>query len=54
MEFWPLIKVVRIQTKADVLSTGAVIVDLPGVQDSNTARAAVAERYMKQCTGESM
>lgn len=28
MEFWPLIKVVRIFTKAPVLSTGAVIVDL--------------------------
>ena len=28
MEFWPLIKVVRISTKADALSTGAVIVDL--------------------------
>jgi hypothetical protein len=52
MEFWPLIKVVRIYTKADVLSTGAVLVDLPGVHDSNTARTAVTERYMKDCTGE--
>ncbi|KAF8866379.1 hypothetical protein BDZ45DRAFT_639507 [Acephala macrosclerotiorum] len=51
MEFWPLIKVVRIYTKADCLSTGAVIVDLPGVHDSNAARAAVAQGYMKQCTG---
>ncbi|KUJ22436.1 uncharacterized protein LY89DRAFT_714238 [Mollisia scopiformis] len=51
MEFWPLIKVVRIYTKADCLSTGAVIVDLPGVHDSNAARAAVAAGYMKQCTG---
>ena len=50
-EFWPLIKVVKIYTKADALSTGAVIVDLPGVHDSNAARAAVAEGYMKQCTG---
>ncbi|KAI7199100.1 hypothetical protein D0869_07257 [Hortaea werneckii] len=50
-EFWPLIKVVKIYTKADALSTGAVIVDLPGVHDSNAARAAVAENYMKQCTG---
>ncbi|KAI7481324.1 hypothetical protein KC351_g6460 [Hortaea werneckii] len=50
-EFWPLIKVVKICTKADALSTGAVIVDLPGVHDSNAARAAVAENYMKQCTG---
>ncbi|KAI1383566.1 uncharacterized protein F4822DRAFT_421029 [Hypoxylon trugodes] len=51
MEYWPLIKVVRIYTKADALSTGAVIVDLPGVQDSNAARAAVAQKYMKSCTG---
>ena len=50
-EFWPLIKVVRIYTKADALSTGAVIVDLPGVHDSNAARAAVADGYMKECTG---
>lgn len=52
MGFWPLIKVVRIYTKADVLSTGAVIVDLPGVQDSNAARAAVAAGYIKKCTGK--
>ncbi|KAF1980770.1 hypothetical protein K402DRAFT_343737 [Aulographum hederae CBS 113979] len=51
MEFWPLIKVVRIFCKSAALSTGAVIVDLPGVQDSNTARASVAQGYMKQCTG---
>lgn len=51
MEYWPLIRVVRIYTKADALSTGAVIVDLPGVQDSNAARAAVAQQYMKACTG---
>ncbi|KAK7739253.1 hypothetical protein SLS62_011259 [Diatrype stigma] len=51
MEYWPLIKVVRIYTKASALSTGAVIVDLPGVQDSNAARAAVAANYQKSCTG---
>lgn len=51
MEYWPLIKVVKIYTKADALSTGAVIVDLPGVHDSNAARAAVAQGYIKQCTG---
>ncbi|MCJ1387289.1 hypothetical protein MMC18_000130 [Xylographa bjoerkii] len=51
MEFWPLIKVVRIFVKSPALATGAVIVDLPGVHDANAARAAVAEGYMKQCTG---
>ncbi|KAI0448945.1 hypothetical protein F5B21DRAFT_509652 [Xylaria acuta] len=51
MELWPLIKVVRIYTKADVLSSGAVIVDLPGVKDSNAARAAVAGKYIEKCNG---
>ena len=51
MEFWPLIKVVRLYVRAPALSTGAVIVDLPGVHDSNQARAAVAQNFMKQCTG---
>ncbi|KAK0668719.1 nuclear GTPase SLIP-GC [Cercophora samala] len=51
IEYWPLIKVVRIYTKAAALSTGACLVDLPGVQDSNAARAAVAANYMKACTG---
>ena len=50
-EFWPLITVVKIYTKAEALATGVVIVDLPGVHDSNAARAAVAEGYMKQCSG---
>ncbi|KAK6219041.1 hypothetical protein LQW54_002543 [Pestalotiopsis sp. IQ-011] len=49
LQYWPLIKVVRMFIKADVLSTGAVIVDLPGVQDSNAARTAVAENYIKNC-----
>jgi hypothetical protein len=51
MEYWPLIKVVRLYVKSEALSTGAVIVDLPGVHDSNAARAAVAERYIQQCSG---
>ena len=51
MEFWPLIRVVRIHVKSPALATGAVIVDLPVVHDANAARAAVAEGYMKQCTG---
>lgn len=49
MEYSPLVKIVRIFCKAPVLDTGAVLVDLPGVQDSNAARAAVAESYIKTC-----
>ncbi|KAE8352011.1 hypothetical protein BDV28DRAFT_162005 [Aspergillus coremiiformis] len=47
---WPLIRVVRIFVKAKALSTGAVLVDLPGLFDSNPARVAVAEDYMKKCS----
>ncbi|OJJ36596.1 hypothetical protein ASPWEDRAFT_170108 [Aspergillus wentii DTO 134E9] len=50
MGLWPLIRVVRIYVKAAALATGAVLVDLPGVFDSNAARVAVAEDYMKQCS----
>ena len=32
-----------------MLSTGAVLVDLPGVRDSNAARAKVAEKYLQNC-----
>jgi hypothetical protein len=37
MEYWPLIKVVRIYTKAAALSTGAVIVDLVSLVDSSSS-----------------
>ncbi|WEW55281.1 hypothetical protein PRK78_000710 [Emydomyces testavorans] len=50
IEFWPLIRVVRVYVKAPVLKTGAVLADLPGVQDSNPARAEVANRYLKECS----
>lgn len=49
--FWPLIKVVNIYVKSPVLSAGALLVDLPGMYDSNVARAAVAANYMKETTG---
>ncbi|KAK3399245.1 hypothetical protein B0T20DRAFT_194866 [Sordaria brevicollis] len=51
MEFWPLIKVVRIFVKSQILEPGLVLVDLPGVQDSNAARSAVASKYIEECTG---
>ncbi|RPA75505.1 hypothetical protein BJ508DRAFT_332024 [Ascobolus immersus RN42] len=51
VEYWPLIKVVRVYVRSEVLKSGAVIVDLPGVHDQNAGRSAVAERYMRKCTG---
>ncbi|KAK3990181.1 hypothetical protein QBC44DRAFT_395114, partial [Cladorrhinum sp. PSN332] len=51
MEFWPLIKVIKIFVKSSTLESGLVLVDLPGVQDSNAARAAVASKYIENCSG---
>ena len=46
---WPLIRKVQLKGPWSVLSTGAVLVDLPGVRDSNAARAKVAETYLQNC-----
>ncbi|KAK4455827.1 hypothetical protein QBC34DRAFT_453465 [Podospora aff. communis PSN243] len=51
MEYWPLVKVVKIFTKSAVLKNGLVLVDLPGSRDSNAARSAVAANYIERCTG---
>ncbi|XP_062426717.1 uncharacterized protein LOC134137583 isoform X2 [Rhea pennata] len=49
-EFWPIVKCVKIRVpKADVLKTGAVLVDLPGIRDSNAARDNAAKEYLKNC-----
>ncbi|KXJ94491.1 hypothetical protein Micbo1qcDRAFT_221025 [Microdochium bolleyi] len=49
MALWPLIRKVRIQTKAEILSTGLVFVDLPGVADSDATRNSVAAQYLQKC-----
>ncbi|KAJ2936142.1 hypothetical protein H1R20_g952, partial [Candolleomyces eurysporus] len=46
--FWPLIRQVGIKCKAKALSTGAILVDLPGVADLNAARNNIAKEYMKK------
>ena len=46
---WPLIRKVVLRGPWPVLSTGACLVDLPGVQDANAARAKVAEAYLQHC-----
>ncbi|KAF5352995.1 hypothetical protein D9758_007953 [Tetrapyrgos nigripes] len=47
---WPLVYRVKIFLNSDCLRTGAVLVDLPGLGDVNSARSAVATSYMKKCT----
>ncbi|KAI3337499.1 hypothetical protein HD806DRAFT_476847 [Xylariaceae sp. AK1471] len=46
---WPWIKKVKIYVNSHVLSRGLVLVDLPGLRDSNTARCYIAERYLGKC-----
>jgi Dynamin family len=47
---WPLIRNVVLRGPWHVLSTGACLVDLPGVRDDNAARAKVSEKYLQNCT----
>ncbi|KAJ6614316.1 hypothetical protein B0H10DRAFT_2045676 [Mycena sp. CBHHK59/15] len=46
---WPLIRQVNVRCSAPALSTGAMLVDLPGTGDSNAARNSIAKEYMKKC-----
>ncbi|KAL1881291.1 hypothetical protein Daus18300_001143 [Diaporthe australafricana] len=48
-QFWPLVDKVSVFIKADVLSTGAVIRDMPGGQDGNSARSARAAADGHKC-----
>jgi GTPase SAR1 family protein len=50
MAYWPLVKAARVYVRSKALQSGAILVDLPGVQDANAARSAVAERYMAECS----
>ncbi|TFY80874.1 hypothetical protein EWM64_g3143, partial [Hericium alpestre] len=46
---WPLIRLVNVRCNSRALSTGAILVDLPGVADANAARNSIAKDYMKKC-----
>ncbi|XP_031759641.1 nuclear GTPase SLIP-GC isoform X2 [Xenopus tropicalis] len=49
-QFWPIVRCVRIFVpEAEVLRTGAVLVDLPGTRDSNAARDRIAKEYLQKC-----
>jgi hypothetical protein len=50
ISLWPLVKVVRIYVKADILRSGIILVDLPGSHDTSAARVAVADNYRKNLT----
>ncbi|PQE26708.1 tat pathway signal sequence protein [Rutstroemia sp. NJR-2017a BVV2] len=51
MAYWSLVRCVRIYTKTEVLRHGLVLVDLPGLGDSNAARVqVVVQNYKKRLT----
>lgn len=47
---WPIVKYVEIFTKSPLLESDMVLIDLPGVHDSNRARAQKAKDYIKTCS----
>jgi hypothetical protein len=47
-QYWPLVRRVRVQGNWEVLKSGAVFVDAPGVNDSNTSRDKVVKGYLKE------
>ena len=49
-QMWPLIRKVQLYGPWSSLSTGACLVDLPGVRDANVARAKVSEHYLQNCS----
>ncbi|KAE9376210.1 hypothetical protein N431DRAFT_532541 [Stipitochalara longipes BDJ] len=50
ISLWPLVKVVRIYVKAEILKPGIILVDLPGSHDTSAARVAVTDNYRKNLT----
>lgn len=47
---WPIVESFRLFTKAPILRDGVSLLDLPGVHDSNRARAQVARDKLKTCS----
>jgi hypothetical protein len=46
-QFWPLIKTVEISGDFEALQNGAVLIDLPGVNDPNQAREEVTRSFLR-------
>ncbi|RYP44610.1 hypothetical protein DL768_008931 [Monosporascus sp. mg162] len=44
--YWPFTKIIRVYLNAQVLKTGLILADLPGLQDTNLARVRATEKYL--------
>ncbi|KAK5999130.1 hypothetical protein PT974_01519 [Cladobotryum mycophilum] len=49
-ELWPFTKIIRIYLDSQVLKSGIVLADLPGLQDTNLARVRVTQDYLVNCS----
>lgn len=47
---WPLIDRVQVKLKSRLLSSGIMLVDLPGVADKNLSRVENTKHYLKSCS----
>ncbi|KAK4235702.1 hypothetical protein C8A03DRAFT_46215 [Achaetomium macrosporum] len=47
--YWPFTKIIRVYLNAQVLKTGVVLADLPGLQDTNLARVRATHDYLLKC-----
>ncbi|TGO07985.1 hypothetical protein BTUL_0233g00180 [Botrytis tulipae] len=48
-KLWPFTKIIRVYLDAEVLKTGVVLADLPGLQDTNLARVRATQKYLQNC-----
>ncbi len=46
---WPMVEKVEIECPSSVLPPGAILVDLPGIEDANPARDLIARKWHSQC-----
>ncbi|KAI6827657.1 hypothetical protein KC332_g10885 [Hortaea werneckii] len=46
---WPLVRTIKMQLRARILSEGAVLADLPGLSDTNKLRVQATRDYIKNC-----
>lgn len=47
LAFWPLVKRICMKGEWEILKSGSVLVDAPGVRDDNSARDQVVKNYLK-------
>jgi hypothetical protein len=48
-KLWPFTKIIRVYLNSQVLKTGVVLADLPGLQDTNLARVRATQDYLIKC-----